>query len=406
MILSLLFCTAMATAQTGTWSSEGPAANFAATCSAGPAICIAATNDGKIYKNDFGSGPDWQLCVTLPAGCGIVKSITSGDYADCPVWVTTSEGYIYRVNHCNCTFIVESILPAVQGGVTDITWTSGSTAYVSCGNGVVYKTTNEGNTWDLQQTGVTTYLTSIYGEYGTGNVYAVGDMGTVIFTNNGGESWSHPDPGAPVFLSALNPIGDNLFLISGSEGFLTQWDGQTTFTPYTTGTTNGFNGFDGTFWSGSPYAGINVGDNGSYSFLNPDLSLSDPFSVPGVTDYLKSVATNVIPGGKAPDTLMAIVAGDLGLYRYKEPFIPSSINPINTANFRVFPNPVSDLLYLNLPENLTNPTLALYNQLGRNMLEITEPLPANINLRAYPAGFYTLRLTAKEGAFTTKIIKQ
>ena len=406
LMISLMLIVNVIFAQGGTWNTEGPSANFAATCSAGPGIALAITNDGKLYMDNFSTGNGWQLCVTLPSGIGIIKSISAMAGLDCPAWVTTSSGQIFKFNYCECTYVLGSTIPQVQGGATDITWTSASTAYVSCGNGAVYKTTNEGNSWTAMPTGVITYLTDIYSEYGTNNIYVIGDMGTVISTTNGGDSWTQHNPGSQVFLSKLSPIGNNLFLISGSDGFLTQWDGLSGFTPYSTGTTLGFIGFDGSYWAGSPYAGINVGDNGSYSFLQPDLTWTGIQYIPGVTDYLKSVTTTVKPGGKsAPDTLIAIAAGSDGLYRYKEPYLPSTVDETSKKGFQVFPNPVNGILHFSLPDALTNPTLTLLDHFGRKIWQIPLPADSQIDLSALPAACYLLQITAKEGLYSTKVIK-
>lgn len=72
--------------------------------------------------------------------------------------------------------------------------------------------------------------------------------------------------------------------------------------------------------------------------------------------------------------------------------------------FAMYPNPVSERLYLKTQESLA--TLTVYDFLGKEILHIKEP-QAHVNTSSLPAGIYVLNLVAKNGTTVSrKFVKQ
>lgn len=85
--------------------------------------------------------------------------------------------------------------------------------------------------------------------------------------------------------------------------------------------------------------------------------------------------------------------------------IVSSISDFSN-NLIIFPNPVSDLLTINVPLNLQNElvSISLYNQFGA-LLTYDDINFSKILFEAYPTGLYYLTIESKTGTFTYKVIK-
>jgi hypothetical protein len=401
----LLIISNVVFSQNGTWKKENISANFVALTSPDSNVTVGATNDGNIYINDYSASQGWQLCVTLSGVTGI-KSMTYSSAGSKYVYVTTNNGKIYKINWKQCTYTLMNSPSSYTGSINGLTWANGSTAYICGEEGKIFKTENEGNTWVLQNSGVTNFLNDIYAAPGTDNVYVVGSMGTVVTTVNGGSSWTQYDPGVQDWLSEINSIGNNNFLISGSDGFLSQWDGGSVFTPYNTGTTKGFISFDGTAWENSPYQGIIVGDSGMFVLINKDNTLSPIDQIPGTNDYLVAVSTLTISGQKSnEDTLIAYAAGNTGLYRYSEPYIPTGINTIEISGIKIHPNPVTDIVNIELSGNQAISEISIVDQYGRKVLQVFNPSAQQVDLTSIPAGLYFLRVDLGDKIVSRKLIK-
>ena len=65
---------------------------------------------------------------------------------------------------------------------------SPATAYLLCGQGMVYVTTDSGGHWTMQQTGATQDLHAITFRDDTHGL-VVGDVGTILATDDGGKTW-------------------------------------------------------------------------------------------------------------------------------------------------------------------------------------------------------------------------
>lgn len=69
---------------------------------------------------------------------------------------------------------------------------------------------------------------------------------------------------------------------------------------------------------------------------------------------------------------------------------------------KVYPNPVSDKLIIEIPKYLSFENLSIYNMLGQQVMESNAE---TIDLSHFDAGIYQLRIKTNSGVFTKKIIK-
>lgn len=81
------------------------------------------------------------------------------------------------------------------------------------------------------------------------------------------------------------------------------------------------------------------------------------------------------------------------------------IPSIEPHEISVFPNPTTDLIYINSPEKISN--IAIYDIAGRMVQqEVIDRYQYELSLRELPTGLYFLRLETHRGLFTHKVIKQ
>lgn len=74
--------------------------------------------------------------------------------------------------------------------------------------------------------------------------------------------------------------------------------------------------------------------------------------------------------------------------------------------FNVYPNPVSDLLYINQKAEVNVNSITVYNTIGQLVLKISNPKNKNyIDVSEMPSGGYLLNLETDKGLLKTKFIK-
>ena len=76
------------------------------------------------------------------------------------------------------------------------------------------------------------------------------------------------------------------------------------------------------------------------------------------------------------------------------------------AMVRIYPNPVSDQLHMDLPEGASSATLALYEVTGRQVLRRQVNAGASLSLTTLPAGIYLYSLTVDGKIQSGKLVKR
>ena len=75
------------------------------------------------------------------------------------------------------------------------------------------------------------------------------------------------------------------------------------------------------------------------------------------------------------------------------------------ATISVFPNPVNELLFLQMENSID--VIRVNNLLGQEMIELNQPnLSENINVNNWQAGIYTISFISGEKVFTTQFVKK
>ena len=95
-------------------------------------------------------------------------------------------------------------------------------------------------------------------------------------------------------------------------------------------------------------------------------------------------------------------APDIGCFEYGA----ASINPYVSRTFKIFPNPATDVVYIDL-KNMNTGMLVVKNMTGQIFLskKLNKNLSA-ISLSDLPCGIYLLKLETKQGIFEQKLIKK
>jgi len=83
-----------------------------------------------------------------------------------------------------------------------------------------------------------------------------------------------------------------------------------------------------------------------------------------------------------------------------------SDNSINN-NIVIFPNPVDEILYIKLYENVNQSNLNIYDNVGRLILRNTiEKDFSSINLKNLPGGFYLVKIISGNNIYVRKVLKR
>ena len=79
----------------------------------------------------------------------------------------------------------------------------------------------------------------------------------------------------------------------------------------------------------------------------------------------------------------------------------TSLNIIETQNFKTYPNPVSDIIQIN-GTDLSKDDIKIYNLLGQDFTDLISYENGKVNVSELPRGYYVLRIKA----FADKVYKQ
>lgn len=82
-----------------------------------------------------------------------------------------------------------------------------------------------------------------------------------------------------------------------------------------------------------------------------------------------------------------------------------AVNDATKGNIKLYPNPVKDILKLNLPNGEKISTIEVYNMVGQKVADFSNV--EEINLKQLNAGVYIINLKNNKGkTYTSKIVKQ
>ena len=137
-------------------------------------------------------------------------------------------------------------------------------------------------------------------------------------------------------------------------------------------------------------------------------------------DITRSICGDIIATGSFSDTSALgptelISAGKSDIFIWNvckaEPCTSTNIeeNPLIASNYKIYPNPVSNQLFVEYTDVKESLNLTLYNTLGQAVHTASvygSEGKYTIDMEAYPKGLYMIRFVDKGTLNTTKIIKQ
>lgn len=198
-----------------------------------------------------------------------------------------------------------------------------------------------------------------------------------------------PEPGPYVGVQVLGESPFNLYAYNfdGEAGSVNLENSFSTFEKYTTLTES------------RPSAGFNHSDGDDVGMVVS----SGPYHLePGG-------AINIAFALHASDSLQSLRAGaEAASIRYEELFPTQvSTDPITVQSVDIYPNPSNHILHVQLPEEITTPTMiSLFNLQGRLMGRQVFNPGQPISIKKLPKGLYFLELSDGEQVYIGKFMKQ
>ena len=120
--------------------------------------------------------------------------------------------------------------------------------------------------------------------------------------------------------------------------------------------------------------------------------------------------TEVFVGG-ATNVSMRFESSDVGDFGMNTPAYvaidnilweaPVGIAEVDESDFKTYPNPVQDKLFIDGPNGI----ITLTTVGGRKVIEQTHDIHSNVDFSALPSGIYVLKIATENGTVTKKIIK-
>lgn len=102
------------------------------------------------------------------------------------------------------------------------------------------------------------------------------------------------------------------------------------------------------------------------------------------------------------------INGDGFEFSWNSDYSPASVEEVVSDELGIFPNPASDILHVNVPSDVRNVKLVLYNVAGQQVkiLKSTDVHFLNMDVSDLPSGCYTAVLSTDKTAVRKKIIVQ
>jgi len=151
----------------------------------------------------------------------------------------------------------------------------------------------------------------------------------------------------------------------------------------------------------------------SGSNLATRAALNTPYTSPAAADWrTETVALGSLAGQSN------VVLRFRGISNYgnnlfiDEVSIPNAVSVLEPTSLplRMYPNPVKDVLVVEVPEQVGSATIEVLNSLGQVVLRqqhnAQEGSRANVQVASLPVGIYTVQISHEAGLFTNKVVKQ
>ncbi len=128
---------------------------------------------------------------------------------------TFSRVLVFKTSDGGKTWDPQSV--TASSAAVDVSAVNATTAWLVCGLGQTFRTTNGGTTWVAtasKPSGISPYAASAIDE---STIVIVGDKGKIARTNNAGASWTYPTSALPVTLRAIDMVSSTVGYASGTS---------------------------------------------------------------------------------------------------------------------------------------------------------------------------------------------
>ncbi|MFM9050691.1 MAG: YCF48-related protein [Bacteroidota bacterium] len=337
---------------------------------------FTAGNDGKVWKS-LDHGSTWSISNT-----DTTKSILGMCFLNQDTgFVCGVAGKMFKTTDGGNTW--SSVNSGAVVDLYDIEFVNATTGFVIGLNGTIRKTTNGGLSWSAMSSNTTAGLLAIDMVSATSG-FITGSNGTILSTVNG-TSWSQQSSN---IISAINDVRS----LDGTNAYACGSDARFLFTR------NG-----GSTWQAS-YLDLTYPDFYSIDFIDNDTgwicgqygkvhSTTDG----GISWNLEASSTgSLLLDLKASASCRLFVCGTGGTVISKNCNSTDIGSPEKEELMAVFPNPVKDLLNVNLPNGVFFGKISITDITGVVVIEkeITEwENPFSMDISWIPNGFYFLNFS-------------
>lgn len=317
---------------------------------------------------------------------GVTTSLQIGNYG--VLYYTTDGGQSWT------KYSTGSSLPRVNA----IHFPSLYRGYAVAGNKVL-RTTSAGSSWSYNYT------------YGSIDLYdihfpdsligfACGELGSIIRTEDGGESWQTVYWGSnDNDFYSVHFLNKNVGFVCGVNGSILRTDnGGNDWVEYNTGVSTDFTSIS--FYNNSE--GIIVGEHGDILYTNNG---GNNFS------YMQSPTTNHLLGVSMFSQNQAVAVGyRQSILKYGTLGVGNKkIEPLSETTLRLYPNPATKEVNIQLAQNENDVEVSIFDMTGKSLYSKTH----NFQLKSITIptdelkkGVYTVQVKTKSNTFNQRFIKQ
>lgn len=372
----------------GEWElrSTGFQTNLNAVEFAAPGVAFICGWDGFIARTD-----DYGLSWTTQ------NSGVAGDLYDIQ-FLDANEGWIVGES---------AALHTIDGGTTwanmdsiglllrSVHFMTPSTGVVTGMSGVIRRTTDGGANW----TSITSpggFIHHAVEFYGADTGYIANET-EVLRTTNGGLDWE-PIPQLQLAYSDIHMFSATEVIVIGTSinSFRKTMDGGNTWIPMDVPSALGFTGPSIDFVDAD--TGYAVGNQGRV-MMTSDGGLTWAYDAWRSDQYLNDIAFDAEGNG--------MYVGDMGHMLGSGMSLPLGLSPKDRPDAVLFPVPAANELHLQNAEEWAGASYLIHDMGGRALGAGTwNGGQSSIDVRALPAGIYTLTLKNKRGLLTERFMKQ